>query len=292
MFIRKKSLKIQERLGMRIGIAYGISATPVVKTADDALKTIEELYKIGFKAFLLPQEFLSNIKTSTDLYKEHYTSLLNIKTLASKHNIELSIHVSSLPDEPYLSDRLKLYTSIANVMDSRLFILHPTFYKMMPHEQSLKLVIYKINEIVNEANVKSNIGIETTGRINEVGSLEDVIDVVTRTKKTEPVLNWGHIHARGSGALRTVEDFVKVIKKLKSEIGTSWMNNAYFIFSGMTYGPSGAISHTGIDSSDPSLEHLIRAVMSYNIKGTLIFETINREKDVLSILEKIGDMVR
>ena len=32
MIIRKKALKIQERLGMNIGVAYGIHRIPTVKT--------------------------------------------------------------------------------------------------------------------------------------------------------------------------------------------------------------------------------------------------------------------
>ncbi len=40
------------------------------------------------------------------------------------------------------------------------------------------------------------------------------------------------------------------------------------------------------------LEHLIKSVQALNIKGTLIFETPNREKDIVDILHELGDMVR
>jgi len=85
-------------------------------------------------------------------------------------------------------------------MDCRSFIIHPTFYSRMPHEQALKLAVYKINEITTNLRVKAKIGIETTGRNDQVGSLEDVIDIVKRTHGTEPVINWAHLHARATEA--------------------------------------------------------------------------------------------
>ncbi len=292
MLIRKKSLKIQERLGMRIGVAYGSSSVPVVKSASEALRVLEDLYRVGFRAFLLPKELFDNITNISDLYKEHYTNLLKIKTIASKYNIELSIHNSSLPEEPMLDNVFKIYCNIANVMDVRTFVVHPTFYSRMPKNQASRLVVYKINEIVNELRIRSKIGVETTGRINELGSVEDVIDMVKRTTKTEPVLNWAHVHARSSGALTSENDFRRILDKVRSEVGQYWLSDTYFIFSGISYGPSGGIQHKPIARSDMKLEHLIKSVQALNIKGTLIFETPNREKDIVDILHELGDMVR
>lgn len=292
MLTRKKSLKIQERLGMRIGVAYGSSKIPVIKTPQQALEVLEDMYKIGFKALLIPRELFTGIRNISDLYKEHYTNLLKIKTIASKYNIELSIHNHSLPGDPQLDEELKIFCNVANVMDTRSLIFHPTFYSRMPQDQALRLVVYKINETVNELRIKSRIGIETTGRLNELGSVEDVIDMVKRTTRTEPVLNWAHIHARSSGALTSEEDFRRILDKVRSEIGQYWLKEAYFIFSGISYDPSGALQHRSVVRSDMKLEHLIKSIQSLNIKGTLIFETPNKEKDILDMLQELGDMVR
>ena len=290
MIIRKKVLKIQDRLGMNIGIAYGISSNPVVKTADQALNALRELYKVGLKAFLLPKELFSGILTTTDLYKDYYGELLRIKDIAKKFNIELAIHHPSLTDQP--DEELKTYSTIMSVMDCRTFIIHPTFYRNMPQEQALKRVVYKINEIVTGLRMRIKIGIETTGRVDELGSLEDVIEIVKRTHDTEPVLNWAHIHARGSGALRSEEDFRRVLDNVRSQVGQSWLGNAYFIFSGISYGPSGEIKHVALSRSDINLRFLIRQIMSLNIKGTLIFDDPSKEKLILRMLEDLADMVR
>jgi len=290
MIIRKKALKIQERLGMNIGIAYGIHRIPTVRTTEQCLTSLKELYRIGLRAFLLPKELFSGILTTTDLYKNYYGELLKIKDLAKKFNIELAIHHPSLGDQP--DEELKTFCNISSIMDCRTFIIHPTFYSRMPHEQALKLAVYKINEITTNLRVKAKIGVETTGRNDEVGSLEDVIDIVKRTHGTEPVINWAHLHARGYGALRTENDYMRTLSKLKHEIGHGWVSNAYFMFSGVSYGPQGEIKHIPLRTSDMQLRHMIKECMAMDIKGTLILEDPEKEKLILRMLEELADMVR
>ncbi|MFH1978583.1 MAG: hypothetical protein ABIJ92_04630 [Candidatus Aenigmatarchaeota archaeon] len=293
MIIRKKTLKIQERLGMRLGIAHGTSKIPVVKTVEDALEVLKELYRIGLKAFVLPYDLFKNVKTSTDLYKVHYGNLLKIKELANKFNIELSIHVTKFPDNPeQLDEMLKILVTITSIMDCRILILPPTFYTMMPRDQAQKLVVYKINEIITGERTTTTIGIETTGKTNEVGSLEDVIDIVKRTQSTEPVINWAHVHARGAGALRVQNDFKQILNEVRASIGQQWLNSAYFFFSGVSYGPSGMTRTIPLSKSDLNLEYLIRESMSLNTKGTLIIDDPDKDKYILGILDKLADMVR
>jgi deoxyribonuclease-4 len=290
MLIRKKMLKIQERLGMRIGITYGMKKMPVAKSVDDVLKTLRELYKIGLKAFVLPREVFSSISTTSDLYKEHYGNLLKIKDIANKFNIELSLRHTALTDQP--DETLKTFSTISSIMDCKTFIIQPKFYSMMPQDQALRLVVYKINEIVSSMRTESNIGVETTGRMREVGSLEEVIEIVKRTQKTGPVINWGHVHARGSGALSTEDDYRRVIEKVREGIGSYSMQSAFFIFPGVSYGPSGLTRYVPLSQSDMNLGHLIKQIMSFGIKGTLIFEDPDKEKFIIKLMSQLEDLVR
>jgi hypothetical protein len=290
MIVRKKALKIQERLGMNIGIAGGISSIPVVRTSTQALTVLRELYKVGLRAFLMPRELFSGILTSTDLYKNYYGELLRIKELAKKLNIELAIQHPNLSDMP--DEDLKIFCSIQSIMDARTFIIQPNFYRMMPQDQAARLVVYKINEIMTGLRTRARIGIETTGSVSELGSLEEVIDIVKRTHGTEPVINWGNIHARGSGTLRSEADFRRVLDRLRADIGMGWTQNAYFIFSGVSYGPSGKMKTIPVDSADISLRHMIKSVMSLGVKGTIILDDPDKEGLILNKLEEIADMVR
>ena len=59
---------------------------------------------------------------------------------------------------------------------------------------------------VHEAK-PSLVGIETSGRQDLWGTVEEVIEVCNHVEGTVPVLNMAHIHARGHGRMRTSEDY-------------------------------------------------------------------------------------
>ncbi|MBL7206092.1 MAG: hypothetical protein ISS36_00665 [Candidatus Aenigmarchaeota archaeon] len=290
MLIRKKYLKVQDRLGMRIGIHGGTKKMPVPRTVQDVLKILRELYNIGLKAYILPKEFFSKIKVTTDLYTTYYGELLKIKDIANKYDIELSIEYPNLPDPP--DETLKIFITIASVMGCRMFIVRPDFYPMVPQDQALRLTVYKINEIVSEVNAKAKIGMETAGKIDELGSLEDIVEIAKRTRETNIVINWGNIHARGSGSLRTTEDFDKVVKKVSEGIGVGYFREAFFIFGGVSYGPSGLVRKIPIKNCDMKLEDLIKQIMTYGMRGTLILDDPGKEQFTLQILDRLADTVR
>lgn len=291
VLIRKKLLKIQERLGMRIGIMGGTQKIPAPSTRDQVIEVLLELYKIGVKAYVLPNELFADIPDTQSLYKTKYGDLLKIKEEAKRYNIELALRVENLGTQP--DQVLDLYSRICSIMDARTFIIHPNFYSsIMPPDQAMKLAVYKINEIVNSTGVRVKIGIETTGKIKDVGSIEDVIDICKRTQSTEPVINWAHIHARGAGALRTRRDFATILSNIHGKLGPNPIKDSFQIFSGISYGPSGEIKHMPLDSSDLNLEYMIRESMAMGAHGTLIFEDPDKEGFVLKWMDRLADMVR
>jgi endonuclease IV len=83
-----------------------------------------------------------------------------------------------------------------------------------------------------------------------------------------------------------------VVEQVRQKVGQQWLKDVFFIFSGVRYGPSGETGHISFTKSDMKLEHLIRTILSYGIKGTLIFDEQDREKQVVAILDELGDMVR
>ncbi|HJN56282.1 MAG TPA: TIM barrel protein [Candidatus Poseidoniales archaeon] len=97
------------------------------------------------------------------------------------------------------------------------------------------------------------IGIETSGRQNLWGSIEEVIEVVNHVPGTVPVLNFGHIHARGHGRLRTSEDYAELFDQVREGIGTK---EFYCHFSGVEHRMGDAMHYTQIRRSDLNFEPL------------------------------------
>lgn len=291
MLIRKKAIKIQERLGMRLGVVDGTSSRPIVKNLSDVTVALNDLYRVGLRAFVLPKELFEGIANHQDIYTTHYSNLLKIRDMAKKFNIELSIRHDQLTDQP--DDMLKTIANVANIMDCRNYIINPSFYsKIMPPDQALRLAVYKINEMTTHLRVKVKMGVEVTPMRNEVGSFDDIIDIVKRTHGTEPVINWGHAHAREGGAYETQKDFNLAITKMRQSLGMEWMKRAYFIFSGVQYNRDGLVKYLPLRKSNMKLDYLIREIMSYDMKGTLVIQDPERENFIADMLEELADMVR
>ena len=102
-------------------------------------------------------------------------------------------------------------------------------------------------------NSPTLIGVETSGRQELWGSLEEVLEVTNHVEGTVPVLNLAHIHARGHGRLRTSEDFGELFDQVRETIGGKTF---YCHFSGIEHRMGNALHYTQIKKSDLKFEPL------------------------------------
>lgn len=103
---------------------------------------------------------------------------------------------------------------------------------------------------VHEAE-PSLVGVETSGRQELWGTVEEVLDVCNHVEGTVPVLNMGHIHARGHGRLRTSEDYAELFEQARETFGGSTF---YCHFAGVEHRMGNALHYTQIKKSDLKFE--------------------------------------
>ena len=97
------------------------------------------------------------------------------------------------------------------------------------------------------------IGIETSGRQELWGTLEEVLEVANHVEGTVPVLNMAHIHARGHGRLRTSEDYGELFDMVRERLGGKTF---YCHFSGVEHRMGNAMHYTQVKKSDLKFEPL------------------------------------
>lgn len=100
-------------------------------------------------------------------------------------------------------------------------------------------------------NEPTLIGVETSGRQELWGTLEEVLEVCNHVEGTVPVLNLAHIHARGHGRLRTSEDFAELFDEVRETVGGKTF---YCHFSGIEHRMGNALHYTQIKKSDLKFE--------------------------------------
>lgn len=97
----------------------------------------------------------------------------------------------------------------------------------------------------------SLVGVETSGRQELWGTVEEVLEVCNHVEGTVPVLNMGHIHARGHGRLRTSEDYAELFDQVRETYGGSTF---YCHFAGVEHRMGNALHYTQIKKSDLKFE--------------------------------------
>jgi len=97
----------------------------------------------------------------------------------------------------------------------------------------------------------SLVGIETSGRQDLWGTVEEVIEVCNHVDGTVPVLNMAHIHARGHGSMRTSEDYSELFEQVRKDYGGK---KFYCHFAGIEHRMGNALHYTQIKKSDLKFE--------------------------------------
>ena len=97
----------------------------------------------------------------------------------------------------------------------------------------------------------SLVGIETSGRQDLWGTVEEVIEVCNHVEGTVPVLNMAHIHARGHGRMRTSEDYSELFEQVRKDYGGK---KFYCHFAGIEHRMGNALHYTQIKKSDLKFE--------------------------------------
>lgn len=115
---------------------------------------------------------------------------------------------------------------------------------------------------------------ETMGKINQIGTLEEIIQICKMDERFIPCIDFGHLNARGKGALKTVKDFDAVIEKLLKDIPKK-AKVFHAHFSKIQFGDSGEIRHLTFEDKNfgPLPEFLIESFKNFDIAPYVICES-------------------
>ncbi|MCS7138514.1 MAG: TIM barrel protein [Crenarchaeota archaeon] len=123
---------------------------------------------------------------------------------------------------------------IASWMGAFHLTFHPGYYSGFPKElamqiqkESLKTVLDKIEE----RKIRVELGPETTGKPNQFGSLEELIELSTYFDGVRLTLDFAHIHARTGGFIKSRGDYEKILDTVEKSLGSEGMKNLVVHFS-------------------------------------------------------------
>ena len=218
-----------------------------------------------------------------------------IREVSQQHKFILSMHapyainLSSDKAETIekSKERLLKAAELAHIMGASPVVLHPGYYGKKEKDKALKLVIDGLKEVVEKMKSKKisvKIGIETTGKVSQVGSIDEVIQIVREVPMTVPVIDFAHIHARTGGTIKTHDDYLNVIRRIENELGTEYVKHLHIHFSEIEFGLKGEKRHLPLGSgTGPKFEILAELLIDLGYEAVIICETPLLEKDAIKM---------
>jgi deoxyribonuclease-4 len=104
---------------------------------------------------------------------------------------------------------------IAAACGAELVVFHPGFLLGRTREGAIDAVVEQLETLRERLEKKDRavpFGIEVMGRVRDLGSLEDVVEISRRTGWVRPVLDFAHMHATSDGAFVDAQPFADALE--------------------------------------------------------------------------------
>jgi len=104
---------------------------------------------------------------------------------------------------------------VAKAAGAELVVFHPGFLLGRTREDAIASIVEQLGELRERLEKKDRavpFGVEVMGRVREIGSLDDVVEISRRCGWVRPVLDFAPMHATSDGAFTHVEPFAAALE--------------------------------------------------------------------------------
>jgi deoxyribonuclease-4 len=140
--------------------------------------------------------------------------------LARERDVALSVHAPLFGFMGHLEAGGRKFVSAVGALDrsagiaaasgAEVVVFHPGFLLGRSREDALDAVVAQLGTLRERLEGKDRavpFGVEVMGRVRDLGSLDDVVEISRRLGWVRPVLDFAHMHATSDGAFLETEAF-------------------------------------------------------------------------------------
>jgi deoxyribonuclease IV len=146
--------------------------------------------------------------------------------LARGAGIVLSVHAPLFGFMGHLETSGRKFSSAVGALDrsagiaaaagAEPVVFHPGFLLGREREDAIAAVCDQLGTLRTRLEGKERavpFGVEVMGRVRDLGSLDDVLEIATRCGWVRPVLDFAHMHATSDGAYTGVDAFADALER-------------------------------------------------------------------------------
>ena len=223
---------------------------------------------------------------------------------AAKNNIKMSFHtpyfisLSGVVEEKRLNSINYIRQSLdaARLLGAGTIVVHSGSAAKISRDEAMRLAgdtLVKTLSAVDTYGIK--IGLETMGKINQLGTLDEVLELCRIDSAFVPVVDFGHLNARDlGGVFASADDYLRVFDKIDRALGAQVAENLHCHFSKIEWTGSGEKRHLTFEDEiyGPDFEPLVETIYKHNLSPTIICESAGTQSDDALAMKKYYEELR
>ena len=259
----------------------------------------ESFSKMGYKNSLDVPDYI--VKMGLDCYEyqcgrgvnigEEKARLLGEK--AAKAGITLSLHapyyISMSSTEEEKRDNSVNYilasARAVNAMGGDRIVVHTGSCGKISRSDALDLALDTMRKAIAALDGEglSNIHIcpETMGKVNQLGTLEEVLELCLLDERLIPCIDFGHLNARDMGLLKSFADYENIFLKIKDKLGMDRLKSFHSHFSKIEYTTCGEKRHLTFEDTvyGPDYQPIMELTCKYGCNPVFICESAGTQAE-------------
>ena len=226
--------------------------------------------------------------------------------IAKEHGINLTLHtpyfisLSSENEETRLGSLKYIEESAeaAHKLGIRKLVVHSGSCAKMTREQALELAkdtLKKAQEMLDKKGLSDIILCpETMGKINQLGTLSEVIELCKTDERFLPCVDFGHLNAGTLGGIKTKSDYAQMLDEIEEGLGHERLKNFHVHFSKIMYTAGGEKAHITFADNEygPRFEPLMELFKERGLEPSVICESAGTQAEDAAEMKKYYDNLK
>ena len=206
-------------------------------------------------------------------------SLRAVGEAAAAHGIRMSLHapyfisLSGAVEEKRLAsiDYIRKSLWAAELLGADTIVIHSGSAGKMSRAEAMRLscdTLARVMQAVGDTSIR--LGIETMGKVNQLGTLDEVIEQCRVDPHYHPVVDFGHMNARERGGLfPDCDSYRRVFSTVAERLGDAYARHLHCHFSRIAYTDGGEKRHLTFADTvyGPEFEPLAEALAKAKAEG-------------------------
>ena len=262
----------------------GLADSFKTKGYKKSIQVADYLSEFGLTAF--EYQAGRGVKIGTDRAKQ-------LGSVLADKNIQVSIHapyfisMSSLEEEKRLNSVNYILQSAAalDAMGGRRIIFHSGSCGKITRQEALAKAMDTMGLIVQAMDDNGfghmTLCPETMGKVNQLGSLDEVLALCSVDKRILPCIDFGHLNARDGGIIKGKDDYLRIIDRMAERLKDDRFMYFHSHFSKIEYTTGGEKRHLTFRDNvwGPEFEPLMDVVYENNLSPVFICESAGTQTE-------------